>query len=527
MDRRDFYFRQKVTEAELDGAFDDVEAALWNAAADHGLVGIASGMDPAQNGVPNLTINVSGPGVAYDASGQRIAIPSTQNVDVSVDENSVSTAVAGGGNEKYVSVFIEFDRTLSDPRIDGNSLGLFFLQTESFRFVVRQGAEAPAGTATPVPLDSGLILVCDILRADGVTTILDAAIELARRQDFIRLEGLTLELVAGTTKEAVAALLQHLVDHVDGAGSVHPASSIDYGGSGNWASAIAGIGAVTVEAALDAVVSSLATTANPDGAARVGARANGTLSAGSVRSQLDELDGDIQGHIGAGAGAHAATAISYAGGGQWADLTTNPATTVEAQLDKIISDLAGEPGSAKIGVPDTTVGEISLFGGTLQDQLAQIAGFLNEARRTTWDVNFTHWYGSGAANWGLGGPSGNQLSSSADLANIRFPIGNPPPGARIDALVMRLDPGGTRVSPNRTQMGLFRIDSSGTASSVQALTENPAGSGNAEHTWTVALGAPHTWDPAYFYYISVIAGNDGGGHQPDVIERLYLTLSYA
>jgi len=524
MDRRDFYFRQKVTEAELDGAFDDVEAALWNVAADHALVGIALGMDPAQNGVPNLTINVSGPGVAYDASGQRIAIPSTQNVDVSVDENSVSTAVAGGGNEKYVSVFIEFDRTLSDPRIDGNSLGLFFLQTETFRFVVRQGAEAPAGTATPVPLDPGLILVCDILRADGVTSILDAAIELARRQDFIRLEGLTLELVAGTTKEAVAALLQHLVDHVDGAGSVHPASSIDYGGSGDWASAIAGIGAVTVEAALDAVVSSLATTANPDGAARVGARANGTLSAGSVRSQLDELDTDIQDHVNDAAGAHAATAITYGGGGQWADLTTNPATTVEAQLDKIISDLAGEPGSAKIGVPDTIVGEISLFGGTLQDQLAQIAGFLNEARPTAWAVAHTQYFLG--TSWSVGGPTGYALSSSADLANVRIPIGNPPPGARIDSIGIRLDPGGTRAPGSRTQMGLFRVDQNGNASSVQALTENPAGLGDAEHTWTLALGASHTWSTSHFYYISIIAGTDGGAHQADSIDRLWLNLSY-
>ena len=39
------------------------------------------------------------------------------------------------------------------------------------------------------------------------------------------------------------------------------------------------------------------------------------------------------------AGAHAASALTYAGGGNWADGTTNPATTVEGELDKIVSEL--------------------------------------------------------------------------------------------------------------------------------------------------------------------------------------------
>lgn len=45
---------------------------------------------------------------------------------------------------------------------------------------------------------------------------------------------------------------------------------------------------------------------------------------------------------------HQANDISYAGGPAWADSTTNPAATVEAQLDKIVTDLAGSSGTAKI-----------------------------------------------------------------------------------------------------------------------------------------------------------------------------------
>ncbi|MCI0346896.1 MAG: 5'-nucleotidase, partial [Chloroflexi bacterium] len=93
--------------------------------------------------------------------------------------------------------------------------------------------------------------------------------------------------------------------------------------------------ATTVEAQLDKVIADLAATT---GAPKVGAAATAgapnALVAGSVKSQLDALLGFVNAHINLAAGAHAASAITYAGGGAWADATTNPATTVEAQLDK-------------------------------------------------------------------------------------------------------------------------------------------------------------------------------------------------
>lgn len=44
-----------------------------------------------------------------------------------------------------------------------------------------------------------------------------------------------------------------------------------------------------------------------------------------------------------------AGSVSYAAGPNWADGTPNPATTVQLQLSKIVSDLAGSAGDAKIG----------------------------------------------------------------------------------------------------------------------------------------------------------------------------------
>jgi hypothetical protein len=46
----------------------------------------------------------------------------------------------------------------------------------------------------------------------------------------------------------------------------------------------------------------------------------------------------------------AASLVTYAGGPAWKDGTTNPATDVESQLDKIVTDLVGALGAKKIGV---------------------------------------------------------------------------------------------------------------------------------------------------------------------------------
>ena len=69
------------------------------------------------------------------------------------------------------------------------------------------------------------------------------------------------------------------------------------------------------------------------------------LTAGTAKSQLDELLGHINDHENDASSAHAASDISYAGGGNWLGGRTNPATTVEAQLDKIITDLAAQTAS--------------------------------------------------------------------------------------------------------------------------------------------------------------------------------------
>lgn len=349
-DRLDYYFRQRVTEAELDLGFSELEAADHNLAADLGFTGVLANAAVSPHApVANLTVDVSGPGAILDQLGQRIFFSELQNVNVAHDDNSVSTDVSVAGKEKIVSVFVKFDRALSDPRIDGNSLTVFFRRDESFKFSVAQGAEAPAGTALPPPLRSDAILLADITRRFGQTQILAGDISIARRQDAFVIAGSPRSIRRGRTIEAITDLVTFFNALVNGTGDRLAASYVDYAGGGAWADGTPNP-AATVQAELTKIIGDLAALA---GAARVGsagtAGAPNALGAGTVRSQLDALLGFINAHINQPAGAHAASAIVYGGGGAWKEGTTNPAATVDAELTKIIGDLAADAGAARIG----------------------------------------------------------------------------------------------------------------------------------------------------------------------------------
>jgi hypothetical protein len=72
--------------------------------------------------------------------------------------------VSAAGKERVVAIFLMFDRELSDPRVDGNSLKVFFRADESFKFSVVQGAEAAAADAIPPALRADAILLADVIR---------------------------------------------------------------------------------------------------------------------------------------------------------------------------------------------------------------------------------------------------------------------------------------------------------------------------------------------------------------------------
>lgn len=80
--------------------------------------------------------------------------------------------------------------------------------------------------------------------------------------------------------------------------------------------------------------------------------------------------------------ARGAANITYAGGPAWADGTSNPATTIESQLDKIVSDLAASTGSAKIG---GAASGTDIAAASLNAQIANLAANWGKlARANTW-----------------------------------------------------------------------------------------------------------------------------------------------
>jgi hypothetical protein len=249
--RLDYYFRQRVTEAELDLGFTDLEQADQNLALDLGFTGVIAGAVVSQHASPNLTIDVSGPGAILDQLGQRIFFAGLQNVNVALDSSGVTTQVSTTGNQKIVSVFVMFDRALSDPRVDGNSLTVFFQRAESFKFIVVQGGETRLIDPPSLPpLRNDAILLADITRRFNQSQVLAADISIARRQDAFVLSGSPRSIRRGRTIEAVSDLLSFFNAHVSDLA---------------------------------------AQTANNDGAKLVGAQASGSLPAGTVRSQLDSL----------------------------------------------------------------------------------------------------------------------------------------------------------------------------------------------------------------------------------------------
>ncbi len=195
-DRRDYYFKQTVTQAELDSGFDGMEEAVKDIIVDLGLTGIKTNGVVTEQSPQDLTVNISGPLKARSPLGERLFHSPILNIDLSKDGDlpigsgglgdGVTTVVSGGSNEKWVSIFLFFDRLLSDPRIDGLGNTVFFVRTESFRYQIIQSAEE----AAPIPIGSvpatpvGALRFADVRLAFGQTQIANADIDITNRDDF-------------------------------------------------------------------------------------------------------------------------------------------------------------------------------------------------------------------------------------------------------------------------------------------------------------------------------------------------------
>lgn len=167
MNRSDFYYRQIVTEEELDYVFDDIENAIDNILLTHNMWGIVSGITVTKNLVADLNVLVN-IGFAYDENGKWIPISSQQTVDLS---DSVP-----GSDSRYVRLYVEHVVAESDPRTDGNGAALNYRLEDSFDFVIQNGTIS--ATPSKPSVSSDMVLLATILLDAGQTQIFNADISM-------------------------------------------------------------------------------------------------------------------------------------------------------------------------------------------------------------------------------------------------------------------------------------------------------------------------------------------------------------
>jgi hypothetical protein len=208
MDKNAWYFEQPVSEDEMNFEGDSIEAAIRNVVKEGQYpFGIVSGYTVAPSA--GLAIAVTGAeSVAYDKLGHRIKpILTTITQSVAAATDGGTTAVSGGGNERWVSVFARYGRKWSDAATDGdghsvrktvtdvlNALGEGTHGSTAYdataakeagidKFYVAVGAENGIGLASrPSLIDDG-VLIADVRLVQGQSAITTNDIYKDRRQE--------------------------------------------------------------------------------------------------------------------------------------------------------------------------------------------------------------------------------------------------------------------------------------------------------------------------------------------------------
>ena len=264
--RNNYGFGQIVLQGELDGSFDDLEAADLAQVLDsgQGQVPVAASPGPDIYGAINrgLIVTRSGTddfvsitgGTAYDNQGRRISLETAATVKLTAigitTPGATADATAAGaaltlsvpaGEYAVVSLFIAYDEILSGQRKDGNNQNYYFVLSESFHFELAVSTPwTPPLTGTPgrQALADNKILLADLVVennggsinviSNGVCTTTKNWVGLAgfyagltgRRSDWFAIEGDATDHPAflvgassfryGTAREALWSLLQLL-----------------------------------------------------------------------------------------------------------------------------------------------------------------------------------------------------------------------------------------------------------------------------------------------------------------------------
>lgn len=265
MDMKDFYHGQRVSESDLDAAFQYVEDMEHLMAQDWGMApalataspdctvygGIQSGGVVTKNSPTKVNVTAC---VGRDTSGRYVYCPASTVLLTrqGATTEGESTDATGSGalvaivNEAWMSLWLVYDESLSDPRTDATGSTVYFDIEESFHFHLALGTDAAVATV-PATLVNNRLLLADILldAAGEIRSILgnDAICGTneefddlgapyngmsGRRADWAAFENPTdfplyaaadMALREGTPREALRRLLIHLQNATAPAGS--------------------------------------------------------------------------------------------------------------------------------------------------------------------------------------------------------------------------------------------------------------------------------------------------------------------
>lgn len=163
MDRKNFFYRQLVTEAEIDAAFTDVDNGFKNLLVDQGLSGVLSGFTPSSPSVSPYQVTLSS-GIAYSKTLGRRLNYAGGVVSLATDELSNPVTLPSIGNMQVISLFLEPAYTETDPRTDGYGIPVNFIKTETLTIKVAVSAYSSIPTVPPLTaLRSDQILVADVV----------------------------------------------------------------------------------------------------------------------------------------------------------------------------------------------------------------------------------------------------------------------------------------------------------------------------------------------------------------------------
>ena len=206
-------------------------------------------------------------------------------MDCTLDENGAATAVTTSGNEKYLTIFAEFERSLSDPRTDRNGATVFFDRAESYQINVVQGVEAPTGTAVKPAVRSDQVLLADVLITYGMSQIQNSDIDLDRAEYPYDLTGSPTAI----KEKGLQDVLQTMLDVLN----AFDASTLSCAAGSAWHDGTTNP-TDDVEARVNKIITDLIANAGSD---RIGAAAISdspdSLSVGSIKDQLVELLGHV------------------------------------------------------------------------------------------------------------------------------------------------------------------------------------------------------------------------------------------